>query len=53
MTIPLAVANFAGAYVKQWDLILISILMTIVTVIIFFFISQKSIIKGMVQGSIK
>lgn len=53
MTIPLAVSNFAGAYVKQWDLILTSILMAMVPVIIFFLIAQKSIIKGMVQGSIK
>lgn len=53
MTIPLAVANFAGAYVKQWDLILTSILMAMVPVIIFFLFAQKSIIKGMVQGSIK
>ncbi len=53
MTIPLAVSNFAGAYVKQWDLILTSILMAMVPVIVFFLIAQKSIIKGMVQGSIK
>ncbi len=52
-TIPLAVANFAGAYVKQWDLILTAILMAMVPVIIFFLIAQKSIIKGMVAGSIK
>ena len=53
MTIPLAVSNFAGAYVKQWDLILTSILMAMVPVIAFFLFAQKSIIKGMVQGSIK
>jgi raffinose/stachyose/melibiose transport system permease protein len=53
MTIPLAVSNFAGAYVKQWDLILTAILMAMVPVIIFFLIAQKSIIKGMVAGSIK
>jgi raffinose/stachyose/melibiose transport system permease protein len=53
MTIPLAVSNFAGAYVKQWDLILTSILMAMIPVIIFFLFAQKSIIKGMVQGSIK
>ena len=47
------VANFAGAYVKQWGLILTSILMTMVPVIVFFLIAQKSIIKGIVQGSIK
>lgn len=53
MTIPLAVSNFAGAYVKQWDLILTSIMMAMVPVIVFFLFAQKSIIKGMVQGSIK
>jgi raffinose/stachyose/melibiose transport system permease protein len=53
MTIPLAVANFAGAYVKQWDLILTAILMAMVPIIIFFLAAQKFIIKGMVAGSIK
>jgi raffinose/stachyose/melibiose transport system permease protein len=53
MTIPLAVSNFAGAYVKQWDLILTAILMAMIPVVIFFLIAQKSIIKGMVAGSIK
>lgn len=52
-TIPLAVANFAGAYVKQWDLILTAILMAMVPIIIFFLAAQKHIIKGMVAGSIK
>ncbi len=53
MTIPLAVANFAGAYVKQWDLILTAILMAMIPIVIFFLVAQKSIIKGMVAGSIK
>jgi raffinose/stachyose/melibiose transport system permease protein len=52
-TIPLAVANFAGAFVKQWDLILTAILMAMIPIIIFFLIAQKHIIKGMVAGSIK
>lgn len=52
-TLPLAVANFAGAYVKQWDLILTAILMAMIPVIVFFFAAQKKIIKGMVAGSIK
>lgn len=52
-TLPLAVANFAGAYVKQWDLILTSILMAMIPILVFFFIAQKRIIKGMVAGSIK
>ena len=52
-TIPLAVANFAGAYVKQWDLILTAILMAIIPIIVFFLAAQRYIIKGMVAGSIK
>ncbi|MFO8043018.1 MAG: carbohydrate ABC transporter permease [Alkalispirochaeta sp.] len=52
-TLPLAVANFAGAYVKQWDLILTSILMAMIPVLVFFFVAQKRIMKGMVAGSIK
>jgi raffinose/stachyose/melibiose transport system permease protein len=52
-TIPLAVSNFAGAFVKQWDLILTAILLAMVPIIIFFLFAQKYIVKGMVAGSIK
>ncbi len=52
-TVPLAVANFAGAFVKQWDMILTAILMAMIPIIIFFLSAQKHIIKGMVAGSIK
>jgi len=52
-TLPLAVANFAGACVKQGDLILTAILLAMIPVIILFLIAQKKIIKGMVAGSIK
>ena len=52
-TVPLAVANYAGAYVKQWDLILTAILMAMIPIIIMFLFLQRYIIKGMVAGSIK
>jgi len=52
-TIPLAVANFAGAYVKQWDLILTAIVMAIIPIIILFLAAQRYIIRGIVTGSIK
>jgi raffinose/stachyose/melibiose transport system permease protein len=52
-TLPLAVANYAGAFVKQWDLILTAILMAMIPVLLLFFIAQRKIIKGMVSGSIK
>jgi raffinose/stachyose/melibiose transport system permease protein len=53
MTIPLAVSNFAGAYVKQWDLMLTAILMAMIPIVVLFLVAQRSIIKGMVAGSIK
>jgi hypothetical protein len=52
-TLPLAIANYAGAYVKQWDLILTAILISVIPVILFFLIAQRFIIKGVVAGSIK
>ncbi|OQX29289.1 MAG: sugar ABC transporter permease [Spirochaeta sp. LUC14_002_19_P3] len=52
-TFPLAVVNFAGAFVKQWDLIMAAILMAIVPIVIFFLALQRFIVKGMVAGSIK
>lgn len=52
-TLPLAVASFAGAFVKQWDLILTSALLAMLPIIILFLFAQRYIIKGMVEGSIK
>ena len=52
-TLPLAVANLAGAYLKQWDLLLTSVLLAAVPVIILFLFAQKFIIKGMTSGAIK
>ncbi len=52
-TIPLAVANFAGAYVKQWDLMLTAIVMAIIPIIVVFLAAQRFIVKGIVAGSIK
>jgi len=52
-TLPLAVASFVGSFVRRWDLILTSTLMTMLPAIIVFLILQKYIIKGMVDGSVK
>ena len=52
-TLPLAVANFVGSFLKRWDLILTSTLMTMLPVIVVFLILQKYIIKGMVDGAVK
>lgn len=52
-TIPLAIAGFAGSFVKKWDLIMTAVLMAATPIIIGFLFGQKHIIKGMVSGSIK
>ncbi|GAB1484182.1 carbohydrate ABC transporter permease [Treponema sp.] len=52
-TIPIAVTAFAGAYLKQWDLILTSTLIAMLPVVVLYLFSQRYIIKGMVEGSIK
>jgi len=52
-TVPLAVANFVGSFVRRWDLILTSALMAMLPIIIVFLFLQKYIIKGMVEGSVK
>ena len=52
-TIPIAVTAFAGAYLKQWDLILTSTLIAMLPLIVLYIFAQRYIIKGMVEGSIK
>jgi raffinose/stachyose/melibiose transport system permease protein len=52
-TLPLAVASFVGSFVKRWDLILTSTLMTMLPVVIAFLVLQKHIIKGIVDGAVK
>lgn len=52
-TLPLAVANLAGSYVREWDQILTSVVLAALPVIILFLFAQKHIIKGMTSGAIK
>lgn len=52
-TLPLAVNNFAGAFLVSWDLMMTAILMALIPVLFFFLSAQKYIIKGMVEGSVK
>ena len=52
-TIPLAMNNFFGAFSKQWELAMAALVLAIIPIIIFYFIVQKQIIAGIVQGSIK
>ena len=52
-TLPLAVNNFAGAFLVSWDLMMTAILMALIPIVVFFIAAQKHIIKGMVEGSVK
>jgi raffinose/stachyose/melibiose transport system permease protein len=52
-TIPVAVTAFAGAYLKQWDLILTSTLIAMLPIIVLYLFAQRYIIKGMIEGAIK
>jgi len=52
-TLPLAVSNFVGSFLRRWDLILTSTMMAMLPIIIVFLILQKYIIKGIVDGAVK
>lgn len=52
-TIPLAIANYVGAFVVQWQYLLTAVLMAMAPVLVLFLFAQRYIIEGMVAGSIK
>lgn len=52
-TLPMAVQFLVGSFLRQWDLILTSVLMAAIPVVIAFFFAQKYIIRGMTSGAIK
>ena len=52
-TIPLKVFFFFGEYSKQWHLALAGLTISIIPVIIFYFLMQKDIVKSVTAGSIK
>lgn len=52
-TIPLKMFFFFGEYTKQWHLALAGLTIAIVPVIIFYFLAQKQIIKGITAGAVK
>lgn len=51
--IPNALFAFQGQYNNKWDLAFASLILSIMPIIIFYLALQKSIIKGITQGSIK
>lgn len=52
-TVPLAIVNYVGAFVAEYQFLLSAVLIAMIPVIILFLFAQKYIIKGMVAGLIK
>jgi len=52
-TIPLKMFFFFGQFSKKWHLALAGLTISMIPIIIFYFIAQKHIVKGIAQGSIK
>ncbi len=52
-TLPLGISFFIGSFVKQWELIMMCLILSIIPVIVLFIIGQKQIIRGMVGGAVK
>lgn len=52
-TLPLSTFYFYGTYSVSYDLLMASLILTIIPVIILYLFLQKQILSGIVQGSIK
>ncbi len=52
-TLPIGISNFIGSFVKQWELIMMCLILSIIPVLVLFIIGQKHIIRGMVGGAVK
>ncbi|MFC4597573.1 carbohydrate ABC transporter permease [Cohnella hongkongensis] len=52
-TIPLATYSFFAEYLKQWDLGLAGLVLSIAPLLLFFLLMQKHIIEGVTAGSVK
>jgi len=49
-TISIAIYSFTGQYVNQWGLIFAALIIGVIPLLIFYFILQRSIIKGFAGG---
>ena len=47
---PVAVAGFVGQYGADWNLIFAALLISIVPVLVVYFLLQRSIINGFARG---
>jgi raffinose/stachyose/melibiose transport system permease protein len=52
-TMPIQMKVFNGTYMNNWELLIPALLLTILPILIVYFIAQRYIIQGVMQGSIK
>lgn len=52
-TMPVQMKVFNGTYMNNWELLIPAILITVLPILIMYVIGQRSIINGVMQGSIK
>lgn len=52
-TMPVKMKVFNGTYMNNWELLIPAILLTVLPILVMYMIGQKSIINGVMQGSIK
>lgn len=52
-TLPLGITFFIGSFVKEWELIMMCLIISIIPVIILFILGQKHILRGISNGAIK
>lgn len=52
-TLPIMIFYFFGQYAKQWHLAMAGLTIVIIPVIIFYFLAQSQIIKGITAGAVK
>lgn len=52
-TLPMTIYNFCGRYASEWNLVFADVILTIIPVLIVYFLCQKYIIEGMTSGAVK
>mgnify|MGYP000951242860 FL=1 len=52
-TIQIAINSLFAEYIKEWDLALAALVMSVLPLLIFFLFLQRYIIEGIIQGAIK
>lgn len=52
-TLPLAIFFFKGEYITEWSILFAALTLSIIPIVIFYFMMQKHIIAGLTAGAVK